>query len=92
MVFMSYITSACFLRNQSCGQMSDIMGRISNILKQSFCILCSARHDGLFDTLYSLVVLLKSGEWETYRQLFIGAMFLVEGICEEATYAPISPV
>lgn len=39
----------------------------------------SARHGGLFDALYALVSLLKSGEWETYRFFFVGAMFLVEG-------------
>lgn len=60
---------------------------IINILKESYCILGSARHGGLFDTLYSLVALLKSGEWEIYRQLFIGAMLLVEGTSEEATHA-----
>jgi hypothetical protein len=66
--------------------MIDIMR--SNLL----CVLGSARHDGLFDTLYSLVALLKSGEWETYRQLFIGAMLLVEGTSEEAAHAPKSLV
>lgn len=45
----------------------------------------SARHGGLFDALYSLVALLKSGEWDTYRTFFVGAMFLVEGTLDEAT-------
>lgn len=62
------------------------MGNIHFILKQFWCVLGSARHDGLFDTLYTLVALLKSGEWETYRQLFIGAMLLVEGTSGEATH------
>lgn len=51
----------------------------------SWCIFGSARHDNLFDTLYSLVALLKSGEWEAYRQIFIGAMLLVEGTHERLT-------
>ena len=65
---------------------SDIVVNISSILKKSWCFLCSSLHDSLFDTLYSLVALLKSGELETYRQLFIGAMLLVEGISEEVTH------
>ncbi|KAG0625577.1 hypothetical protein M758_2G066000 [Ceratodon purpureus] len=60
-----------------------ILGRIIPLFAEPEL---SARHDGLFDTLYSLVVLLKSGEWETYRQLFIGAMFLVEDILSVASF------
>lgn len=60
-----------------------ILGRIIPLFAEPEL---SARHDGLFDTLYSLVALLKSGEWETYRQLFIGAMLLVEDISSVASF------
>lgn len=62
--------------------MSDI---ISYIKKKSWCIWGSARHGGLYDSLCSLVALLKSGEWDTYRIFFVGAMFLVEGTNGEST-------
>ena len=43
-------------------------------------VIGSTQHGGLFDTLCSMVKLLRSGEWEIYREVFIGAMLLVEGM------------
>lgn len=60
-----------------------ILGRIIPLFAEPEL---SARHDNLFDTLYSLVALLKSGEWEAYRQIFIGAMLLVEDVLSVASF------
>lgn len=41
---------------------------------------CSSRHGVIFETVASLLSLLRTGEREAYRQFFLDAMLLVEGM------------
>jgi serine/threonine-protein kinase ATR len=54
--------------------------------------VCSVQHSGLFDTLWSLLTLLRSGDRDIFCQIFTGAMMLVEDLVSVASFyaAPTS--
>ncbi|XP_042464961.1 serine/threonine-protein kinase ATR-like isoform X2 [Zingiber officinale] len=66
-----------------------VVGRVFPFFAEpAFC----SRHGVIFETVASLLSLLRTGEREVYRQFFLDAMDVVQGIVLPLLFLPVSPV